>query len=304
MVRAASQLLRSIRAQDGLRAGSLLVTIFGDAIAPRGRVVALSSLIAAGRLFGITERHVRTAVGRLAHDGWIDPQRIGRLSFYRLSNSGARRFAEATGRIYGPPARAWDGRWTLLALPPVTAAIRERTREELSLLGFGQLRNGLFVHPAPFNAEVEALLKRLGLGEQIVAMRAEAVAGLPDSEIAQQAWDLAQLEARYRRFIRMFAPLVEAIGADRDLGGDAAFVVRILLIHEYRRIHLRDPMLPSSLLPANWVGREAHQLCRLLYARTFRPAERFMSATLRNAHGPLPAAEPAIYQRFGGLAAR
>ena len=45
-VAAATQtLLRRFRAQRPLRGGSLLVTIFGDAIAPRGGLVTLGSLI-------------------------------------------------------------------------------------------------------------------------------------------------------------------------------------------------------------------------------------------------------------------
>ena len=82
------------------------MTILGDAIAPRGGVIALGSLIELARPFGITDRHVRTAIGRLANEQWVSSQRSGRVSFYQLTNHGRARFAEATQRIYGAaPAR-------------------------------------------------------------------------------------------------------------------------------------------------------------------------------------------------------
>ncbi|HTL93821.1 MAG TPA: hypothetical protein VL176_15820, partial [Steroidobacteraceae bacterium] len=94
-------LLQHFQAQRPLRAGSLLISIFGDAIAPRGGAVTLGSLIRLAAPFGLAERAVRTAVARLARDGWLASRRAGRRSEYRLTRSGAERFAEATQRIYG-----------------------------------------------------------------------------------------------------------------------------------------------------------------------------------------------------------
>jgi phenylacetic acid degradation operon negative regulatory protein len=136
-------------------------------------------------------------------------------------------------------------------------------------------------------------------------MRGDAVAGMSDAEIARSAWNLDDLEARYQRFLKLFAPLLAAAEASgRELPVNAAFMARILLIHEYRRIHLRDPMLPTSMLPKDWLGRQAHETCRALYARTFTAAESYLSGTLRNAQGPLPSAAPEVLQRFGGLRLR
>ena len=37
----------------------------------------------------------------------------------------------------------------------------------------------------------------------------------------------------------------------KTINGEAAFIGRTLLIHEYRRILLHDPDVPETLLPAN-----------------------------------------------------
>src|SRR2546421_5448407 len=88
-------LLRRWRAQRPLRGGSLLVTIFGDAIAPRGGLVTLGSLIRLAQPFGLTERLVRTSGARLAPDGWLAARRDGRRREYPLTPHRQQRFAPA-----------------------------------------------------------------------------------------------------------------------------------------------------------------------------------------------------------------
>ena len=57
------------------RAPSLIVTVWGDAIAPHGGAVVLPGLIRLLDPFGINERLVRTNVFRLARQGWLRPNR-------------------------------------------------------------------------------------------------------------------------------------------------------------------------------------------------------------------------------------
>ena len=66
-----ADLIARFRRQRPLRGGSLIVTIFGDAIMPRGGAIALGSLIELAAPFGLNERLVRTATARLAKDGWL-----------------------------------------------------------------------------------------------------------------------------------------------------------------------------------------------------------------------------------------
>src|SRR5205807_263626 len=139
-------LLRNFRAQRPLRGGSLLITVFGDSIAPRGGAVTLGSLIRLAAPFGLTERLVRTSVARLARQGWLAGKRSGRRSEYRLTRTGAERFAQATRRIYGESPSLWDGKWTLVVVPP-GGPRRAQLREDLKWLGFGQLNPSLFAHP-------------------------------------------------------------------------------------------------------------------------------------------------------------
>jgi phenylacetic acid degradation operon negative regulatory protein len=292
-------LLRHFRAQRPLRGGSLLITVFGDAIAPRGGAVTLGSLIRLAAPFGLTERLVRTSVARLARDGWLVARRSGRRSEYRLTRGGAQRFAEATRRIYGANPHEWDGAWMLVVL---RARVPRHTdvRRELKWLGFGQLTPSVFAHPACTLQQARSWLRNVPGARGALLLRGVSADLAVDRKLAARGWDLGQLARRYRRFIARFAPLASAIGTG-DVEAETAFVVRTLLIHEYRKIHLQDPLLPPALLPHDWVGAAAYELCRALYARVFAGAERHLSACARRLHRRLPAGSAAARARFGGI---
>src|SRR5437016_10412548 len=93
-----SRWIRRALASDPPRAKSLIVTVWGDALAPHGGVVWLAGLIRLMAPFVINERSVRTSVFRLARDGWIEASSHGRASRYRLTRDGARRFDDAYRR--------------------------------------------------------------------------------------------------------------------------------------------------------------------------------------------------------------
>src|ERR1700740_2250207 len=85
------------------RTGSIAMTGFGDAIAPRGGSVWLGTLLQFFESLDIDHGVVRTAMSRLAADGWLERRKVGRNSFYRLAKSGRRTFEGATRPIYDPP---------------------------------------------------------------------------------------------------------------------------------------------------------------------------------------------------------
>jgi phenylacetic acid degradation operon negative regulatory protein len=302
---AARALVRRFRRQHPLRTGSLIVTILGDAIAPRGGALTLGSLIRLARPFGLTERLVRTSVARVAHDGWLTSRRAGRTSEYRLSAQGRRRFAEATHRIYGEGSEAWSGRWSILLPGSAAGARRERLRRELRWLGFGQLDTDVFAHPGRSPAEVERLAAEIGASAAI-ALEARSAELETDRRLVRIGWDFEHLSRSYARFVAGFRQ-ADAASRERAPPGrmpyDAAasFIVRTLLIHEYRKIHLRDPLLPQVLLPGAWVGRDAYELCRRLYQQVFAAAEAFVSTQAETLAGPLPEANDEARARFGGI---
>jgi phenylacetic acid degradation operon negative regulatory protein len=298
---AAADLVTRFRRQRPLRGGSLIVTVFGDSLLPRGGAIALGSLIDLAAPFGLSERLVRTASSRLAQEGWIEGRRAGKLSEYRLSKNGRARFAEATKRIYSEPNTPWSGRWTLIVVPPMRAPQRDEIRQELVWLGFGEISANVFAHPE-FDPQVLQEQRRLGaLLGKVVAFEASLAEGDSPQRLVELGWDLNDLGLRYRRFVERFAGVQEELAHRDELGPQDCFLVRTLLIHEYRRLHLRDPLLPAQLLRADWPGAQAAALCRDIYARVFGRSELHLSRVASRLAGPLPAADASVMLRFGGI---
>lgn len=301
---ATESLVAEFRERPTLRAGSLIITVFGDAIAPRGGTVWIGSLIRVLADFGINERLVRTSVFRLTRDDWLEVKQVGRRSYYSLTADGAQKFGQATIRIYGDPRQRWSGNWCLVLLAGLDADKKETVRKELGWLGFGAISSSVLAHPTPDLPEVESTLKRTGSEREAVVMQGVTVRRKQDEAmraLVRKSWNLDELDRRYADFVKQFRPIFRAAQKIRRPDHRLAFQIRTLLIQEYRRILLRDPLLPAELLPAGWNGTAAYQLCRNLYRLVYAPADAFMSDEFETAEGPLPPPAPEFYARFGGL---
>ncbi len=299
---ASRRLVSEFRSQPTLRAGSLITTVFGDAIAPRGGGIWLGSLISLMEPFGINERLVRTSVFRLVRDGWLQSEQIGRRSYYSLSDDGRTRFEQATQRIYGMPGQDWDGHWCLLLLSALDTPGKEAVRKECGWLGFAAMSANLLAHPSPNLADLDQTIDRLGVSDSLVALSGQTIRNDSGMQVlAQESWNLVELDNRYRSFVKRFRPLMAALQQHSNIDGKTAFLTRTLLIQEYRKIMLRDPLLPQELLPGGWHGKAAYLLCSNLYRAVHAAADEFLSDNVETADGPLPGHEAAFAMRFGGL---
>jgi len=288
------------------RAKSLVITVWGDSIAPHGGSVWLSGLIRLLAPFGINERLTRTSVFRLAQEGWLAARQDGRRSLYRLTRQGSRRFEHAYRRIYEPPcANGWDRAWQMLVAPPagVDEHARRELRRELQWEGFGMLAPGLFVRPArgDSDASLRDITRSLGIGRGVAALVAR---GADDPAWMRgwlrECWNLDGLAAEYRAFMRRFEPVIAEFSG-RNADAQQSFIVRTLLIHAFRRVILHDPQLPVDLLPPRWPGSAAYALCCNFYRLTHKRAEAHLAATLTSERGALPPAAAYFHRRFGGL---
>lgn len=297
----ATQLLEQIE----FRAPSLLVTIWGDMIAPTGDAVWLGSLIRLAADFGLNERVVRTAVFRLQKDGWLQSRQEGRRSFYDLAPAGRHLTTSADVRIYRAGAPDWDGGWlTLIATGP-DAGAKDRLTRELLLQGFGLAAPGVFVRPDGDVTGARRLVADLDAADRVAVFASQDVArnGLEALKaLVARAWDHDGIDRGYAGFIRTFTPIAARAGALTDA---EAFVVQTLLVHEFRRITLRDPMLPEVLLPAGQSGAEARRLAGGIYDATRTAAMDYATNILEGHAGRLSKPGAAYYHRFnkGGQSA-
>ncbi len=299
--------LERFKAQGRGQAGSVIVTVFGDGVLPRGGAIWLGSLISLLAPLGLNDRLVRTAVFRLAQDDWLEAVAQGRRADYRLTTAGQRRFVQASQQIYAPEPPPWDQRWRLITVTGTLATeTRERLRRALFWHGFGELGQDCFVHPSADLSAVFDSLAGQALGPVLPRLLPLIASnpGLPDSgndaDLVHRAWNLDGLGAAYQGFVQTYDQLraqwKKAQGAQ---DAATAFLVRSLLIHDYRRLLLRDPQLPGVLLPAQWAGHAARRLCRELYGLLLPASERHLDEHLRLADGQRPGASEWLARRFG-----
>jgi phenylacetic acid degradation operon negative regulatory protein len=269
------------------RTGSIVITLFGDAIVPRGGSVWLGTLLEFFKTLDIDSGVVRTAMSRLAADGWLERNRVGRNSFYRLVKKGRQTFDAATRHIYDPPPSGWTRRFELLLIG--SSEDRDAAREALKNAGFGSPLPGVWIAPsgAPVPEEAAGAIR--------LEVSAEDDSG---RRLLRESWPLDRTADAYLKFMKTFEPLRAWIGRGEPIADAEAFTARILLIHHYRRVVLRDPLLPTALLPKDWPGRAARKLCGEIYRGLLPASEQWLDRNATNETGQLPKAGAELVRRF------
>ena len=274
------------------RARSLLVTLVGDVVSVQPSRAWLGSLIAVMSSLALSEHLVRTACNRLAREGWLRSRRRGRRSYYQFSEYGARQYRRAACRIYAPRKPQWDGYWTLVLTSGLEASRRAELERQLGWLGFGRAGPDTLVR-AGFGEDYRSVTAELGIEAPV--FRAESgTLGKAETELCRKAWAVDALQQDYERFLDRYEPLDEQPApAPRT-----AFQLRLMLIHDYRRIVLTDPELPSDLLPGDWPGDSARALAARLYHRWLPASDAWLAGRLELEEGAWPAMSPAAQSRF------
>jgi phenylacetic acid degradation operon negative regulatory protein len=281
-----ARIIRQLK-RERSRTGSIVITVFGDAIVPRGGSVWLGTLLAFFEMLDIDGGVVRTAMSRLASDGWLERSKVGRNSFYRLADKGRQTFDAATRHIYDPPPPDWTGRFELLLIG--AGDDRDASREALKNAGFGSPLPGVWVAPSgvPIPEEASGAIR--------LEVSAEDDSG---RRLLRESWPLQRTADAYLKFMTTFDPLRGWISRQGAIAEADAFTARILLIHHYRRVVLRDPLLPMTLLPPDWPGRAARQLCGDIYRGLLPSSEQWLDRNATNQTGPLPKAGAGLARRF------
>jgi phenylacetic acid degradation operon negative regulatory protein len=236
-------------------ARGLLFTLLGEFVLTTDGTAWTSAVLAAFRRLGIEEKATRQALMRTAAAGWLEPEKLGRRTRWRLTASAWRMLTDGAERIYSftGPAEHWDGRWLLVyaRVPESDRRARHVVRSRLSWAGFGSLGAGLWISPHPDRGtEAVEVLRAAGLEGDAHVFEATR-SGLGDVRVmVAAAWDLAAVEDQYEQFIEEF----------RDPAPGDVLARQVELVHAWRRFPSVDPALPRELLPARWSGLEAARL--------------------------------------------
>ena len=256
---------------------SIVFDLFGDYLRYAGGEVRLQALTELLDCFGVGESTVRVVMARLRKEGWFDTRREGRETVYALNDRSWQLLDEGRSRIFDRAREPWNGVWHMViyTVPESGRAVRDQIRKELAWLGFGPLAASTWLSPHDRLTQVqEWFADEPSVRLDFLQCRST---GLPvDREMATRCWDLDALNRDYRELMRSHQRRMPAYRAGRLAASDAV-VERTRLIYDYRKFPFRDPDLPLELLPAGWVGRQAHDLFLEAHELLRLPAEGFVS---------------------------
>lgn len=279
MSQALQNLLAGLKQDNSLKAWSLIITFFGDSIAPRGGAVSASTIQSAMALCGIGSGTVRTALSRLGKDGWVEREKSGRNSFYRLSNKGTQQSIEASANIYARPMNNGNDKHTLYlvvsesgqSLPTdaraasivlkqnvylISSTCRELTQLNPQHYIVAEVKN----HSLPYWAETALLPESLASKY---------------SQLCERATDICN----------------SSIRSNAD-----AMALRTILIHEWRRLRLRPGQINQTL--CHTAQHKAHQIVARLYHELSPGADQWLQQNARGPDGPLQTSDIENEERF------
>jgi phenylacetic acid degradation operon negative regulatory protein len=255
----------------------MLLTVLGEYVLPSDDGVWQETLISALNSLDYKTQAARQALARSVSGGWLRTERHGRRARVYLTDDARDMLSSGAQRIYGfGEPRRWDGRWllVLVRVPEQRRDVRHLIRSQLAWAGFGSLGNGLWITPhVDREAEVNQIKRELSPAE-LLSFRAEFGSIGDPAKVVADAWDLADVAARYREFVSRFGRL-------RPKTPEAAFRAQTELVHTWRKFPFLDPDLPQEMLPARWPRTRAHQVFVDRHAEWQSPAKEYFSSLER-----------------------
>ena len=253
----------AVRERDGVRARpqSFMLAFLGRFVLGRGIRVFSGSFIDVLARVGVSEQAVRSTLSRMAQRGLLDRERKGRRVYYGLTPRCVDILTDGEKRIWdaGVVNLDDDGLWTLLSfsLPEAWQRQRHDLRTRLSWSGFGPLRSGLWI--APSVVDTSGFVAELDLVDHVRVFHARLGPPTEAGQIVHEAYDIADLELRYRDFLARWAVPNPVPEAPDELA-------RLLhLVTEWMRLIRADPRLPLAYLCEDWPAVPAQSLVNELH---------------------------------------
>lgn len=241
-------------------ANNLVLSLLGD-FWPYAEPVRVPSAAVVSLLGNLdsTELATRAALSRLARKGAIVQTKDGRRTFYQLAPEVAASTpaGEYLTMSFGAGDREWDGEWTVIvfSVPETQRDVRHNLRTWLRWLGFGPVRDGVWIAP---HADIDLTQHTLRgiLPDDGLVFRSSHISGeIRHSEV----WPLDEIANMYREFAAELHPILYRL---REGSVSPADGFRILMdvTGKWRRFPTMDPDLPADALPADWPRRIARRL--------------------------------------------
>lgn len=233
---------------------------------PSAAIVELTSAL------GCSEVAARGALSRMQRKGALSMSREGRRTLYKLDDEVSKSIpvSELVTLGFGSGDHEWDGEWTVVvySLPESQRERRPVVREWLRWLGFGPIRDGVWVSPRSDFELTKRVVANL-LPEDGVLMRCTDLLGTVDYE---EVWSLSEVRSSYNAFIDEFQKYVFAL-REGTISPIEGLQLWFNVLAKWRAFPAIDPDLPRGALPPDWPQREARRLFVTIYDESALLAE-------------------------------
>ena len=270
------------------KTSTVIFTLFGGYINHRGGEVWVGSLIKLLKPFGLSENAIRLALSRMSKQELIHRSKIGRESYYSLTKKGNSWMLYGKHRTLERENKKWNKKWMLLTynIPEKLRHLRDNLRRELQAMGYGSLGSSLWISPYDLMEELNKISDKLKVAKYIETFEARYTGLHEDLKLTAKAWDIMELEKLYKKFLKKYSHLLsklkEKVEKKHTIDSGECFARRFRVTAEFIDIALDDPMLPLELLPADWAGLEAREICFEYRKLLGQEAEKFVDMVFRD----------------------
>jgi phenylacetic acid degradation operon negative regulatory protein len=277
----------NIRHKYKIKIPTIIFTLFGAYIIPRGGEIWVGNLIKLLDTFDLSSNAVRIVLSRMSKQKLLKSRKKGRKSYYSLSKKGYEFMIYGRNKGLEREYKHWDKKWRFLiySIPEKFRRKRDRLRKKLKSIGFGSLGPSIWLSPYDFKEELIIILDKMKLGDYVETFVSEYTGVNDEKDLVKKAWDIKGLEYRYKEFVNKYSAILSSykikIKKEKDIDLSKCFIDRFKSTVKFIDIALDDPMLPINLLPHNWIGYKAKKIHKGLRELLAEGANKFVDEILK-----------------------
>jgi len=208
-------------------------------------------LVALGERFGISAGTTRVALSRMIDRGEL----VNADGVYMLTGPLLRRQARQDASRIRPPQGEWDGTWeqAVIVGSGRSAVERSQLRRNLTALGLGEWREGVWMRPANLDVDDQAAA-RADVDRHVMWFRVMALTPDEAAEISSIVFDLEAWATDAKALEYALVSARARLSTD-----DSGLVDGFMLSAAALRHFTHDPRLPVELQPPDWPAASLHQ---------------------------------------------
>ncbi|MDF7826444.1 PaaX family transcriptional regulator C-terminal domain-containing protein [Pontiellaceae bacterium B12227] len=170
---------------------------------------------------------------------------------------------------YFSPEKFWNRRWNdiwymlVYDVPEVDRKYRNILRSFLKRMRMGCLQQSVWVTPEDIRPDFDDLTQTANVDAFAYLLEARTVLGLSSDRIVSNAWNFDRLDVLQEHYCEICEKNIALLKQAGPSSEELAELIRTSL-EAYHGAFMEDPLLPSPLLPDNYLGKQAYSMHKML----------------------------------------